>query len=65
MVRFRAAAGRLADVRCEGGRLRRKLTFVSLVGKSSENTHVVEARFVDLAPHKRIGLSAQFLSEWI
>ena len=40
-----------------------KLTFVSSVGKSSENTDVVEARFVDLAPHKRIGLSIQFLSE--
>ena len=63
IVRFRAAAGRLADVCCEGGRLRMKLTFVSSVGKSSENTDVVEARFVDLAPHKRIGLSIQFLSE--
>ena len=40
-----------------------KLTFVSSVGKSSENTDVVEARFVDLAPQKRIGLSIQFLSE--
>ena len=40
-----------------------KLTFVSSVGKSSENTDVVEARFVDRAPHKRIGLLIQFLSE--
>jgi hypothetical protein len=40
-----------------------KLTFVSSVGKSSENTDVVEARFVDLALHKRTGLSIQFLSE--
>ena len=40
-----------------------KLTFVSSVGKSSENPDVVEARFVDLARHKRIGLSTQFLSE--
>jgi uncharacterized protein YndB with AHSA1/START domain len=47
----------------EGGRLRMKLTFVSSIGKSSEKTDVVEARFIDLAPHKRIGLSIQFLSE--
>ena len=37
-----------------------KLTFVSSKGKSSENTDVVEARFVDLAPQKRTRLSIQF-----
>jgi hypothetical protein len=40
-----------------------KLTFVSSVGKSSENTDVVGARFADLTPHKRTDLSIQFLSE--
>ena len=35
---------RLADVCCESGRLRMKLTFVSAISKSSENTDVVEAR---------------------
>ena len=39
-----------------------KLTFVSSTGKSSENTDVAEARFVDLAA-QRIGLSIQFLSQ--
>jgi hypothetical protein len=42
-----------------------KLTFVFSVGKSSENIDMVEARFVDLAPHKRIGSSIQSLSERI
>jgi hypothetical protein len=41
------------------------LTFVSSVGKSLENTDVVEARPVELAPHKRIGLPIQSFSEWI
>jgi uncharacterized protein YndB with AHSA1/START domain len=46
-----------------GGRLRMKLTFVSSVGKSSEGSDLVEARFVDPALYKRIGLSVRFLSD--
>jgi uncharacterized protein YndB with AHSA1/START domain len=47
----------------DGGRLRVKLTFVSATGKSSDNTDVVDARFVGLKPDNRVGLSVQFVSD--
>jgi uncharacterized protein YndB with AHSA1/START domain len=46
-----------------GGRFRMRLTFVASQGKSSENTDVVEARFTDIMPNERIGLSVAFVSD--
>ena len=40
-----------------------KLTFVLSGGTSSDNADVVEARFVDRAPHKGMGLSIPLFSE--
>jgi hypothetical protein len=42
-----------------------RLIFVTSVGASLRNTDVVEARFVNLARHKRTRLLIQSLPEWI
>lgn len=47
----------------DNGQLRMTLTFAAAPGKSSENTDVVEARFVDLVPDEQIGLAVNFVSQ--
>lgn len=46
-----------------GGRFRMTLTFQAATGKSSENTDVVDGRFVDLVPGKRIVQAFEFVSD--
>lgn len=46
-----------------GGRFRVTLTFQAATGKSSENTDVVDGRFVDLVPGKRIVQAFEFVSD--
>ncbi len=45
-----------------GGRFRMTLAFDGGQGKSSKNTDVVEARFVEIAPGEHIGWSVEFVS---
>ncbi len=46
-----------------GGQFRMTLTFDSTAGKSLENADIVEGRFVDLVPGKRIVQSFEFISD--
>ncbi|HEV7249934.1 MAG TPA: SRPBCC family protein [Shinella sp.] len=46
-----------------GGRFRMTLTFQAATGKSSENTDVVDGRFVDLVRGKRIVQAFEFVSD--
>lgn len=46
-----------------GGRFRMTLTFQAATGKFSENTDVVDGRFVDLVPGKRIVQAFEFVSD--
>lgn len=46
-----------------GGRFRLTLTFDSAKGKSSEHTDVVEGRFAEWLPHRRIVMIVEFDSD--
>lgn len=46
-----------------GGRFRMMLTFTATSGKSSQYTDIVEGRFVDLVPRKRIAQEFEFVSD--
>lgn len=67
MSRWLAPDGATADIDVFeprlGGRFRMTLTFDSAPGKSSDNTDIVEGRFIDLVPGKRIVQALEFASE--